>query len=108
MAGKDQLSIIIVGPGLVGLDTASVLREKCQVAVYERDSPSIAAGGQGITNFPNAIKIMNQLGYMTQSGPVLFLVRDLGLQTSRAISSLMSKSPLRKSTARRLCATCRL
>ncbi|KAF3068299.1 6-hydroxynicotinate 3-monooxygenase [Daldinia childiae] len=71
MTSKDQLSVIIVGSGLAGLATARVLREKCQVTVYERRSPSVATGGQGITNFPNATKIMSQLGYdMKRSGSV--------------------------------------
>ncbi|KAI2778294.1 putative salicylate hydroxylase [Daldinia loculata] len=71
MTGKDQLSVIIVGSGPAGLATARVLREMCQVTVYERRSPSVATGGQGIMNFPNATKIMNQLGYDTErSGSV--------------------------------------
>ncbi|OTB09349.1 hypothetical protein M426DRAFT_70657 [Hypoxylon sp. CI-4A] len=64
MAGEDQrLNIIIVGSGLAGLAAARILREKHQVTVYERGEPSVATGGQGIANFPNAIKIMRQLGY---------------------------------------------
>ncbi|OTB10815.1 hypothetical protein K445DRAFT_69572 [Daldinia sp. EC12] len=63
MTGKDQLRVIVVGSGLAGLATARVLREKCQVTVYEQSSPSPATGGQGIINYPNAIKIMNQLGF---------------------------------------------
>lgn len=64
MAGDDgQLSVIVVGSGLAGLATARILREKCQVTVYERGEPSTATGGQGIANFPNAIKIMQEIGY---------------------------------------------
>ncbi|KAI1473132.1 putative salicylate hydroxylase [Daldinia caldariorum] len=73
MAVEDQLSVIIVGSGLAGLTAARVLREKCQVTVYERGSLSTATGGQGITNFPNAVKIINQLGFdpeRTRSVPV--------------------------------------
>lgn len=58
-----QLSVIIVGSGLAGLAAARILREKHQVTVYERGEPSVATGGQGIANFPNAIKIMQQMGY---------------------------------------------
>ncbi|KAI1397720.1 FAD binding domain protein [Hypoxylon fuscum] len=64
MAEEDkQLSIIIVGSGLAGLAAARILREKHQVTVYERGEPSTATGGQGIANFPNAIKIMRQMGF---------------------------------------------
>ncbi|KAI1387175.1 FAD binding domain protein [Hypoxylon trugodes] len=64
MAGEDQkLSVIIIGSGLAGLVAARILREKAQVTVYERGEPSVATGGQGIANFPNAINIMKQLGY---------------------------------------------
>ncbi|KAI0382298.1 FAD binding domain protein [Hypomontagnella monticulosa] len=64
MAGEnEQLSVIVVGSGLAGLAAARILREKCQVTVYERGEPSTATGGQGIANFPNAIKIMQEMGY---------------------------------------------
>ncbi|KAI2470226.1 FAD binding domain protein [Annulohypoxylon bovei var. microspora] len=64
MAEKDQqLKVIVVGSGLAGLAVARILREKHQVTVYERGEPSVATGGQGIANFPNAIKIMQQMGY---------------------------------------------
>ncbi|KAI1765025.1 FAD binding domain protein [Hypoxylon sp. FL1150] len=64
MADEDrQLSVIVVGSGLAGLAAARILREKHQVTVYERGEPSTATGGQGIANFPNAIKIMRQMGF---------------------------------------------
>lgn len=64
MGGETQpLNIIIIGSGLAGLAAARVLREKHRVTVYERHEPSTATGGQGIANFPNAIKIMRQLGF---------------------------------------------
>ncbi|KAI1380076.1 FAD binding domain protein [Hypoxylon crocopeplum] len=64
MDGKDQqFSVIVVGSGLAGLAAARILREKHQVTVYERGEPSTATGGQGIANFPNAIKIMRQMGF---------------------------------------------
>ncbi|KAI1211190.1 FAD binding domain protein [Annulohypoxylon truncatum] len=58
-----QLNVIIVGSGLAGLAAARILREKHNVTVYERGEPSVATGGQGIANFPNAIKIMQQIGF---------------------------------------------
>ncbi|KAI1772209.1 FAD binding domain protein [Hypoxylon cercidicola] len=67
-----QLSVIIVGSGLAGLAAARILRDKHQVTVYERGEPSTATGGQGIANFPNAIKIMRQMGFDPErSGSVL-------------------------------------
>ncbi|KAI6084043.1 FAD binding domain protein [Hypoxylon rubiginosum] len=64
MADEDrQLSVIVVGSGLAGLAAARILREKHQVTVHERGEPSTATGGQGIANFPNAIKIMRQMGF---------------------------------------------
>ncbi|KAI2629941.1 FAD binding domain protein [Hypoxylon sp. NC1633] len=64
MAAQDQqLSIIVVGSGPVGLAAARILREKHQVTVYERGEPSTATGGQGIANFPNAIKILRQMSF---------------------------------------------
>ncbi|OTA94201.1 hypothetical protein M434DRAFT_30213 [Hypoxylon sp. CO27-5] len=64
MALEDQqLNVIVVGSGLAGLAAARILREKHRVTVYERGVPSVATGGQGICNFPNAIKIMRQIGY---------------------------------------------
>ncbi|KAI0835066.1 FAD binding domain protein [Hypoxylon sp. FL0890] len=62
-----QLSVIVVGSGLAGLAAARILREKHRVIVYERGVPSVATGGQGICNFPNAINIMRQLGYNPQN-----------------------------------------
>ncbi|KAI1410660.1 FAD binding domain protein [Hypoxylon sp. FL1857] len=62
-----QLSVIVVGSGLAGLAAARILREKHQVTVYERGVPSVATGGQGICNFPNAIKIMRQMGFSPQN-----------------------------------------
>ncbi|KAI0120811.1 FAD binding domain protein [Hypoxylon sp. NC0597] len=68
MALEDQqLSVIVVGSGLAGLAAARILREKHRVTVYERGVPSVATGGQGICNFPNAIKIMRQIGYNPQN-----------------------------------------
>lgn len=65
--GDQQLSVIVVGSGLAGLAAARILREKHRVTVYERGVPSVATGGQGICNFPNAIKIMRQIGYNPQN-----------------------------------------
>lgn len=60
---QPKLRFIIVGSGLVGLTTARVLREHHQVTVYERGNEDIATGGQGIVIYPNAVKILNTLGY---------------------------------------------
>ncbi|KAL7621839.1 hypothetical protein AAE478_007339 [Parahypoxylon ruwenzoriense] len=64
MASEDQqLSVIVVGSGLAGLAAARILREKHQVTVYERGEPSVATGGQGVANFPNAVKILYDMGF---------------------------------------------
>ncbi|KAI1078801.1 FAD binding domain protein [Whalleya microplaca] len=63
MAVGNQLSVIIVGSGLAGLAAARILREKHQVTVYERGEPSIATGGQGVASFPNAVKILRDIGF---------------------------------------------
>ncbi|KAJ3578656.1 hypothetical protein NPX13_g1909 [Xylaria arbuscula] len=58
-----RLRVAIVGSGIAGLAAARVLREKHDVIVYERGSPSISTGGQGIANFPNSTQILENIGF---------------------------------------------
>jgi salicylate hydroxylase len=60
---ESRLHAIVVGSGLAGLAAASVLRIYHNVTVYERGSPDIATGGQGIVLCPNGIKILNSVGF---------------------------------------------
>uniref|UniRef100_A0A0B7KI81 FAD-binding domain-containing protein n=1 Tax=Bionectria ochroleuca TaxID=29856 RepID=A0A0B7KI81_BIOOC len=60
---ESRLHAIVVSSGLAGLAAASVLRIYHNVTVYERGSPDIATGGQGIVLYPNGIKILNSVGF---------------------------------------------
>lgn len=59
---EPKLNIIIVGSGL-GLAAASTLREHHNVTVYERGSQDVATGGQGLSIYPNAEKILKTVGF---------------------------------------------
>lgn len=63
MPGEGELRISIIGSGLAGLAAARVLREKHDVTVYERGGPATATGGQGITIFPNSVKLLRRLNW---------------------------------------------
>lgn len=60
---ESKLHAIVVGSGLAGLAAASVLRIHHNVTVYERGSPNIATGGQGIVLYPNGIKILKSVRF---------------------------------------------
>ncbi|KAB2571133.1 Salicylate hydroxylase [Lasiodiplodia theobromae] len=58
-----NLRIAIIGSGLAGLAAARVLRSHHTVTVYERGTASTATGGQGTIATPNAVKILEPLGF---------------------------------------------
>jgi salicylate hydroxylase len=63
MNSKNELKIIVVGSSLAGLTAARILCKHHQVTVYERGEELVATGGQGIIIAPNAIKILESIGY---------------------------------------------
>lgn len=63
MAQPTKLRVIIVGSGLAGLAAARVVREHHNVIIYERAGPDAATGGQGISLAPNAVKILESVGF---------------------------------------------
>ena len=63
MTAEPKLRVIIIGSGLAGLAAARILREHHDVMVYERGDESVATGGQGIIIAPNAVKILESVGY---------------------------------------------
>jgi salicylate hydroxylase len=63
MDHQNKLRVIIIGSGLAGLTAARILREHHHVTVYERGDQTAATGGQGISISPNAVKILERIGY---------------------------------------------
>ena len=63
MATERKLKVCIVGSGIAGLAAARILREHHDVTVFERGSPTVATGGQGIVFFPSTVKIAKRMGY---------------------------------------------
>lgn len=60
---EPKLNIIIVGSGLAGIAAASTLREHHNVTIYERGSQDVATGGQGLSIYPDAEKILKTVGF---------------------------------------------
>lgn len=57
------LSIVIIGSGVAGLASAAVLRRSAEVKIIERGNTARIAGGQGISLGPNAVKILDSIGW---------------------------------------------
>ncbi|KAI8649504.1 Monooxygenase, FAD-binding [Fusarium keratoplasticum] len=58
-----SLKIIVVGAGIAGLASAAMLRAGADVTIFERGDASQVAGGQGLVFGPNAVKIVEKIGY---------------------------------------------
>lgn len=68
---EKKLRVIIAGSGPAGLTAARILREKHDVTIYERTEKAAARGGQGLSTTPNAIKILDSIGFdRTRAGSV--------------------------------------
>lgn len=57
------LRVVIIGSGVAGLASAAVLRHSAEVKIIERGNTARIAGGQGIGLGPNAVKILESLGW---------------------------------------------
>lgn len=57
------LSIVVIGSGVAGLAAAAVLRPSADVKIIERGNTARISGGQGISLGPNAVKILDSLGW---------------------------------------------
>lgn len=57
------LRIVIIGSGVAGPASAAVLRHSAEVKIIERGNTARIAGGQGIGLGPNAVKILDALGW---------------------------------------------
>lgn len=57
------LKVVIIGSGVAGLASAAVLRHSAEVKIIERGNTARIAGGQGIGLGPNAVKILDALGW---------------------------------------------
>ncbi|CAG9987524.1 unnamed protein product [Clonostachys byssicola] len=60
------LKIIIVGAGIAGLASAAMLRAGADVTILESGDANQVAGGQGLAFGPNAVKILEKIGYDRQ------------------------------------------
>ncbi|CAG9945633.1 unnamed protein product [Clonostachys rosea f. rosea IK726] len=60
------LKIIIVGAGIAGLASAAMLRAGADVTILESGDANHVAGGQGLGFGPNAVKIVEKIGYDSQ------------------------------------------
>lgn len=58
-----SLKIIVVGAGIAGLASAAMLRAGADVTIFGRGDASQVAGGQGLVFGPNAVKIVEKIGY---------------------------------------------
>lgn len=57
------LSIVVIGSGVAGLAATAVLRPSADVKIIERGNTARISGGQGISLGPNAVKILDSLGW---------------------------------------------
>ena len=63
MTGQETLRVLIVGSGLAGLTAARILRESHEVTIYERSAKTFAREGQGLSTTPNAVRILDSIGF---------------------------------------------
>ncbi|CAH0046105.1 unnamed protein product [Clonostachys solani] len=61
-----SLKIVIVGAGIAGLASAAMLRAGADVTMLECGDANQVAGGQGLVFGPNAVKIVEKIGYDRQ------------------------------------------
>lgn len=86
-----NLRIAIIGSGLAGLAAARVLRSHHTVTVYERGTASTATGGQGTIATPNAVKILEPLGFDRAR---VRSVRCSGYRTFDKVGNVVGDRPL--------------
>lgn len=84
-----SLSIIIIGSGVAGLASAAVLRHSAEVKIIERGNTARIAGGQGISLGPNAVKILDSIGWDREK---VQAVVSMGLKAYDARSGKLVKT----------------
>ncbi|KAH7009917.1 FAD binding domain protein [Ilyonectria destructans] len=60
---KTNLHVIVIGCGIAGLAATCLIRERHPVTIYERAGQDVATGGHGISLFPNAVKLLDTIGF---------------------------------------------
>ncbi|CAH0043189.1 unnamed protein product [Clonostachys rhizophaga] len=86
------LKIIIVGAGIAGLASAAMLRAGADVTILESGDANHVAGGQGLGFGPNAVKIVEKIGYDSQR---VRAVKSKGLKAyDGATGALVKTVPL--------------
>lgn len=60
---KANLHVIVIGCGIAGLAATRFIREHHRVTIYERAGQDAATGGHGISLLPNAVKLLDTVGF---------------------------------------------